>query len=113
MTTIDIEPWIVIVGDERQSLAMWRMSDNEQPSVALFSSEDKARQYVAESKIAKFAVIQPQPRALIQLLIDCYTSSIRWAALDPTPERASRVFELRQVLKAARDSLVSPGDSRK
>jgi hypothetical protein len=106
MNDNELQPWVVAVGDaEERSLAMWRLSETEQPALALFSSAGLAEAYAAKHVASCWQVAQPARSALLGVMIECYRQGVRLAVLNPAETSAQRIFNLRDVLRAARQEL--------
>ena len=106
MNEHEIEPWIVVQEPDSESqLAMWRLSDHDSPSLALFSSRAKAETYAFSHAGDSWQVTQPARNILLGIMIECFQKQIEYAVLDPDGKSAKRIFKLREVLKAAREEL--------
>jgi hypothetical protein len=106
MNDSELEPWVVVLGDaEDHALAMWRVSETQQPALALFSSQVHAQRYAAANASPPWSAEQPARATLIGIMIACYRQGIELAVLDPDRETARRIFQLRDVLRAARAEL--------
>lgn len=98
----EIQPWIVAI--EGNQLALWQIDQPPAAALALFSDRDKAELYASQLATARRDVIQPSRRELLGLMIKCYQEQIQFAVLDPNTQSASRIFNLRDVLRAARET---------
>jgi hypothetical protein len=106
MNENELEPWLIVLGDDQHgTLAMWRVSETEQPALALFSSAELAEGYANAHHSGAWHVTQPQRTALLRLMIECYQQQVTLAVLDPTQGTARSIFNLRDVLRAARQEL--------
>lgn len=106
MNDNELQPWVVVLEDaQERSLAMWRLSDTQQPALALFSSAALAESYAAKHVDSNWQVTQPARTALLGLMIECYRQDIQLAVLNPAETSAQRIFNLREVLRAARQEL--------
>lgn len=106
MNENELQPWLIVQGQgDARSLAMWRLSDLDQPALALFSDAARAERYATAHIAIHWEVSQPARAALLHIMIECFQQQIKLAVLDPDQETARRVFNLRDVLKAARDEL--------
>lgn len=107
MTTTDNElsPWLVVLQDgASSSLALWRIAERDANAVVFFSDQSSAESYAREHYSLPTQVVQPGRPELIQVLIDCYRLGVRYATLNPTETESNRVFVLRDVLQAAKES---------
>lgn len=112
MTSIDLEPWLVILGETPStSVAMWQLAESGESVIAMFSSRELASEYAELNCTQSAAAIQLDHTALIRLLADSYRQGARHAALDPTETTARRLFVLRDVLTAARRFLSESRDA--
>lgn len=94
----EIQPWLVLVDDQ---VAFWQLSEPPAAALALFSDEVQASAYVRGLNTANCQVRQPTRRELLALMISCYQQQVLYAVLDPNAQTARRIFQLRDVLKAA------------
>jgi hypothetical protein len=94
------------------SIVLWQMTagaaGDATTALALFSSEERARDYATAHVSAAWQLIQPPRTPLLQLLINSYRAGIVHAVLDPDGESARTVFQLQDVLRAARYTLAHP-----
>ena len=109
MNENELQPWIVVLdGPAEQSLAMWRLAESDQPALALFTTAALAERYALQNANAAWSVQQPARPALLQIMIACFQQRVELAVLDPDQATARRIFNLRDVLRAAREELSSP-----
>jgi hypothetical protein len=104
---VDLEPFCIFIGHSPRSVAFWQPQATGQPALALFSTAEKAHDYATEQGYAEVAVIQLRELELVKLLVELFSQGISHAALDPDPTSARSLFDLRQVLRAARQQLGS------
>jgi len=74
-------------------------------AVALFSNSGKADAYIQQGHLTNPQTLQPNRLELVGLLAEAFRQGICWAALDPTADHATKLYDLRSVLKAARTEL--------
>ena len=104
--TDELEPWVVLLGEGAgASLALWRMQDRQQDTLAMFSERQLAEAYADTHCPLPWQPQQLKKISLIQVLADCYEQGLRYATLNPTRDSARQIFVLREVLRAARESL--------
>ncbi len=102
---VELEPWLVIVGEtEQSSLAMWQLA-GEQLTVALFSGEQRAADYADKCCSGMTRVVQVDRTRFLSLMVDCFRQGIRYATLNPGDSTAQSLFVLRDVLSAAKQEL--------
>ena len=112
---VELEPYCVLVhgcdGEPRSAAAaLWRPDTTSQPALALFSTYGKARTY-AEAQQLKVAgnmdgaVVQFRELQLVKLLMEAYKQGVTHAVLDPDDSQARSLFEIRDVLRSARQQL--------
>ena len=105
---VELDPWLVVLGSAAEgSLAMWRLADeklpaDEQITVALFSTEQRANDYAEKCCDAPCRVIQVDRTRFLSLMVDCFRQGIRYATLNPGDSTAQSLFVLRDVLSAAK-----------
>lgn len=108
---VELDPWLVVLGEPADgSLAMWRLADEklpaeEQLTVALFSTCERATDYAAKCIDAPSRIVQVDRMRFLSLMVDCFRQGIRYATLNPGDSTAQSLFVLRDVLKAARKDL--------
>lgn len=108
---VELDPWLVVLGSAAESsLAMWRLADeklppDEQVTVAIFSTEQRANDYAEKCCDATFKVIQVDRTRFLSLMVDCFRQGIRYATLNPGDSTAQSLFVLRDVLSAAKREL--------
>jgi hypothetical protein len=103
---VDLEPWIIVIGEPpTTSLAMWQVAGQKVASLPIFSAETRARAYALLHCPSPNHVRQMSHKDLIRLLADCYQHGIRYAALDPDGAGCRQMFDVREVLIAAREFL--------
>ena len=106
--SIELEPWIIVEDNNAQrSPALWRVQANDSIAVALFSDRDSAEVYATANYSNPCQIIHPSRTDLLRVLVECFRQGVRYAALDPGATQTRRIFELRQVLAAAREELNS------
>ncbi len=104
---VDLEPYCVFIGREPRTVAFWKPQATGQPALALFSTADKAQAYAADQAYAEADVLHLREIELVKLLAELFAQGISHAALDPDHTSARSLFDLRQVLRAARERLAS------
>ena len=108
MNANELQPWIIVLDSpDQQSLAMWRLSESDQPALALFTSAAQAEGYAMANASDAWSVQQPARPALLRIMIECFRQHVELAVLDPDQATARRIFKLRDVLRAAREELNS------
>lgn len=106
MNENELQPWVIVLGQaDQQSLAMWRLSETDQPALALFSAAAHAEKYATDHIEQSWQVTQPARTTLLSIMIECYRQQVELAVLNPTEASAQRIFNLRDVLRAARQEL--------
>ncbi|GAB5406466.1 MAG: hypothetical protein Aurels2KO_46970 [Aureliella sp.] len=104
----ELSPWIAVSNqDGQQQVALWQVRDSDQQAIALFSTEDKAKQYAQSVQLATHQIVQLDQIAVVRLLVDAHHSGHKFAALDPTEESVRSLFNIADVLRSARDTLKS------
>ena len=80
--------------------ALWQIKDGPK-ALALFLTDEKAAGYRTAGQLdTQWQVFRPERAALLELLKACYQADVRHAVLDPTPEKAKRVFNIGDILAA-------------
>lgn len=106
MSALELDPWIVAIeNSEGSTAALWRLEQNQASTLAVFSSQETANRYILANIASSARAWQPSRHELVQVMIDCFRQGIRFAALDPDSASARRVFDLREVLSAAKREL--------
>ena len=101
----ELEPFCVFFDHAQPPMAMWQPAVTAQPAVALFSTSAKAETYAQQSSASSFRVAQLSERELVRLLAELFAQGVTHAALDPDAASARSLFDLRLVLKSARQRL--------
>ena len=112
----ELEPWLVVLGEsENGSLAMWQLTGEvstrlnlppaAQLTVAIFSSEQRARDYADQCCSGASRIVQVDRTRFLSLMVDCFRQGIRYATLNPGDSTAQSLFVLRDVLSAAKQEL--------
>ena len=105
MNENELQPWVVVTQDDSgTSLAMWQIKETGQPALTLFSTQALADNYAASINRAS-SVMMPTRPVLLNIMIECYQQGIALAVLDPTEATARKIFNLADVLRAAREEL--------
>ena len=108
MSDYELEPWVIVTEAETgSSLAMWELSESGQAALTLFSSQAFAERY-AEKLDGQSSVMKPARQALLSIMIECYQQGVTLAVLDPDQATAKKIFQLADVLRAARQELKRP-----
>jgi hypothetical protein len=111
---IELEPWVIVIGEGVDSaIGLWRIDGQEQPSIAVFSDAGLASEYAQKHYHHSWQVKQLKGRPLIQFLVESFRQGCQYAALDPSAESSRQIFVIREVLKAARQSLLGSTSTRK
>jgi hypothetical protein len=98
----ELQPYILYRLDTAGQFecAVWEIKDGPK-ALALFLTDEKAVNYRTAGQLdAQWQVFRPQRAALLELLKACYQADVKYAVLDPTPEKAKRVFSIGDILAA-------------
>jgi hypothetical protein len=97
----EIQPYIIYRLTEGQlECALWQISGGPK-ALALFLSGDAAAVYRQSGQLDdKWHIFRPERPALLELLKACFQAEIRYAVLDPDPQKAKRVFSIEEILTA-------------
>lgn len=97
----EIQPYILYRLDGGQlECALWQIKDGPK-ALALFLTDEKAAAYRTAGQLGeKWTVFRPARPALLELLKACHQAKIEYAVVDPTPEKAKRVFNIGEILAA-------------
>lgn len=102
----ELQPWFILTGENSDaSVTLWRLEQNEEPCVALFSNEESAAGYAESFCQPEFMIKQFDRPAMLRIFVEAFKSGIEHAALDPQASTTRRIFRLRDVLKAAKSQL--------
>lgn len=130
--TAELSPWVIVQDDgPTGSIALWRIDSLPAPAtfqpgsdswggsspgiasgqaeqgelaVALFSSFERADAY-RTSQPPGSRIMQLDQTGLLRMLLAAFQQGLQYAALDPGSHHARQLFEVRDVLKAARAQL--------
>jgi hypothetical protein len=97
----EIQPYILYRLDAGQlECALWQIKDGPK-ALALFLTDEKAAAYRTAGQLGEqWQVFRPARQALLELLKACFQAKIEYAVVDPTPEKAKRVFNIGEILAA-------------
>jgi hypothetical protein len=97
----ELQPYILYRLDGKEpEFALWQIKDGPK-ALALFLTDEKAVSYRTAGRMGEqWQVYRPAPAALLELLKACFQADIRYAVLDPTNEKARRVFSIADILAA-------------
>ena len=100
----EIQPYVVYrIEDDQMECALWQFKDG-QKALALFLSGDAATSFKESAKLgAAWKIFCPAKEALLQMLRGCHEAGIGYAVLDPDLEKAKRIFNIHEILKATRE----------
>lgn len=117
-----LEPWLIVAGQLPQiTCGLWELTADKERAVAMFSDLDRAQTYLESLPQATDAAPLPplHYRAvkftqleLVGVLAHCFQSQILYAVLNPDTSSAPQLFVLRDVLKAAKETLIEQRDTR-
>ena len=98
----EIQPYVVYrIACGQMECALWQFADGPK-ALALFLSGDTATSYRQATNLgAEWKIFRPAKEALLQLLKACAEGGIGHAVLDPDLEKAKRIFNIPEILKAA------------
>jgi hypothetical protein len=101
----EIQPYILYRLDGGQlECALWRIKDGPK-ALALFLSEETAATYRTTGQLGDdWQIFRPARPALLELLKACAGAEVGYAVVDPTPEKAKRVFNIQEILAAVGSS---------
>jgi hypothetical protein len=97
----EIQPYVVYRIDGNQmECALWQFKDGPK-ALALFLSGDAATPYRGSAKLgAEWKIFCPAKETLLQMLKGCHEAGIGYAVLDPDLEKAKRIFNIDEILRA-------------
>jgi hypothetical protein len=98
----EIAPFLLLhVEAGEVKCAQWQAAQGGR-AVALFLGEESARAYRDAAGLAGWQVYQPAREALLTLIDALVQTGVFLAVLDPDLRGGRRLFDLREVLRAAR-----------
>lgn len=104
----ELNPWIVLSHEDgAETVALWQLRDSPTAAIAFFSTEDKAARYAESAALVDFKVVRLESLAVVRLLVDAFKLGHKYAALDASGESVRNVFDVADVLRAARTRLKS------
>jgi hypothetical protein len=97
----EIQPYIVYrIEADQMECALWQFKDG-QKALALFLSGDAATSFKEIASLGEeWKIFHPAKEALLQMLKGCHEAGIGYAVLDPDLEKAKRIFNIQEILKA-------------
>jgi len=99
----EIQPYLVYRRSGRQvECALWAL-DTGSKSLALFLTAEGADRYLDTAGLRPaWKAFRPAKAELLKILEHCLQVGVEHAVLEPDNDTARRLFDLRQVLAAAR-----------
>lgn len=100
----EIEPFVAyrIVGD-RMEFALWPLAEGA-AALALFASAEAARNHLVGARLGpEWRIVRPTKPDLLRVLEECFEAGTLCAVLDTGQPDRQIMFELFDVLRAARD----------
>lgn len=100
----EIEPFVAyrVIGDKME-FALWPLADGA-AALALFASAEAARTYLDGARFGpEWRVVRPTKPDLLRVLEECFEAGTLRAVLDTGQPDRQIVFELFDVLRAARE----------
>jgi hypothetical protein len=99
----EIHPYLLYREDAGQArFATWRVNDGHE-ALAMFTTAEGAAKYGADlAEPEAWTRYEPPRDKLIEILAACRSAGILYAALDPLGGTARTLFDIPQVLAAAR-----------
>jgi hypothetical protein len=99
----EIRPFLLYRTDDRQaSFALWRLASGEQ-ALTLFVSEELAARYRDNlADAGAWTIYQPPRDKLLEIFAASLEAQIKLAALNPGAGGARSLFDLAQVVAAAK-----------
>jgi hypothetical protein len=97
----ELSPYLLVrVRDGRAEFAQWRVREG-QDALALFLTEDNARNYAKASLTGVgWQVVRPPRASVLEVLRACHAAGITLAVLDPDGDKAKRAFPIGEILAA-------------
>ena len=120
----DLEPWLALVEFQgRQTVATWRLEGQNlegkqlegqaSEAIIFFTTQETANFYCTSALAGEeIKLIQPPRTELVRILISAYTQGCRFAVLDPVKLTAKRIFDLQEILTAAKAALLQERDAQ-
>jgi hypothetical protein len=98
----EIAPYLLLrIEAGEVKCALWRLHQGE-TALALFLSQESAAAYQNAAGLKDWQILQPGGDALLELLAAHVRAGIRLAVLDPDLQQGRRLFDLQEVIRAAR-----------
>ena len=93
----ELHPYLVLnISGGQADCATWQITDGGK-AIALFLSAETAGKY-ADRLGAPWRAMRPPRAGLLELIRLARSTGIQFAVLDPDDAKASRVFDLNQIL---------------
>src|SRR5205809_569819 len=97
----ELHPYVLcrVAGDQAEC-AVWQI-EGGQKALAFFLSGDTATSYRGAAQLGPdWRVFRPARDALLHLLKASFAAGILFAVLDPDRDKAKRIFDIQEILKA-------------
>lgn len=99
---VTLQPLLLLV---EGAPALWRL-DEGTLALAVFTDKAVAEQYAAEFAAQQpWKIASPEPVQAVRAIAECVRQGVIVAALNPAASKASRLFDLKAILRQARDKL--------
>jgi hypothetical protein len=99
--TDELNPYLLYrVDGEEGNCALWQLQEGAR-ALALFLTADNAESYKqAAGLTGDWRILRPGRQVLVELMKSCFEQGIDYAVLDPTRDKAKRIFNIREILAA-------------
>lgn len=100
---MDQIPFLIFRTDKHNAeFAQWRTASGE-TAIAIFQDKPKAAKFLELASLGKdWQVFQPALPLLHSIFQSMLQSGVQWAVLDPDAQSAKSLFNLKEVVEAAK-----------
>src|ERR1043166_6991028 len=99
--TDELNPYLLFqVDGEEGNCALWQLQEGPR-ALALFLTPENADSYKHAAGLTdEWRTPRPGRQVLMELMKSCFQQGIEYAVLDPTRDKAKRIFNIREILAA-------------
>src|ERR1051326_2103087 len=97
--TDELNPYLLYkIDGDQGDCALWQLQEGPR-ALALFLTEASADAYKRSAGLdGEWRILRPGRQVLMELMKTCFQQGIDYAVLDPSRDKAKRIFNIREIL---------------